>query len=434
MQPGRELWRNWARNLSWRPARTLRPATTDEVVQIVREAGDAGRHIRPVGAAYSYTPLAETDQDLVCLDASAGVERVDLDRGIAVVRPGTRLGPLVNELAQHGAALANLGDIDRQGIAGAIATGTHGTGITIPSLSGQVKALTLVTGEAEVLELDEHSPLFPAAQISLGALGIITSITLQIQPLYSLRIERGAEPFETLLPQLRERIARNRGFEFFWFPSDRLAYTKIMNELPGLAKLKLASEAVRAVSDIVVENGLLWLACESLLRWPRLRRPWLRLAELTMAADTAYRPAHRAYATPRLVRHFEVEYALPAERAADVLAALADLLRERPVNTVVPIEVRFSAAEDIPLSPAYGRPVVWIAVHTYDKEDYQEYFDRCEQLFLSFDGRPHWGKFHSLTGPELRRRYPRWDDFQAATRTLDPQHVFSNAYLERLLG
>lgn len=430
----RKTRRNWVANLTWRPERTLYPTSTEEVAQIVRKAAAQGRRVRPVGAAYSYTPLAQTDQDQVSLEAMAGVESVDLERGIAVVRAGTRLSHLVKELAAQGAAIANMGDIDQQGLAGAIATGTHGTGVTIPSLSSQVVALTLVNGLGEVLELDSNSPLFPSAQISLGALGIITSVTLRVQPRYSLRIERGAEPFDQLLPTLQEQAASNRNFEFFWFPGDRLAYTKTMNETPGIARLKLASELTRAVTDIVVENGLMWLACESVKRWPDLRQPWLRLGESVMASDTAIRPADHAYATPRIVRHFEVEYALPADRAADALAALAEALRQHPVSTLVPVEVRFAAAEDIPLSPAYGQAVVWIAAHAYKGEAYQEYFDRCEQLFLSFDGRPHWGKLHSLVSRQLEGKYLRWNEFQAARRTLDPNQVFANDYLNSVLG
>lgn len=431
-----KLWRNWNDNFVCRPQRLLSPESVDDVVAIVQEARERDRRVRPLGAGYSYTPLVQTDHDLVSLDGLDGVERVDLDAGTAVVRAGTRLGTLVAELARRGAALANIGDIDRQSVAGAIATGTHGTGIAIPSLSSQVAALTLVDGIGNVVELDARTPeRFRAAQIGLGALGIVTSVTMRIVPLYSLRIERGAEPFDALLRELDTHVRANRNFEFFWFPGDDLTYTKRMNlsQMPAPTQA-FGRDAVRFLNDVVIENGVLAVACRSLRTWAGLRPWWLRVGRALVPHDVSVLPANRAYATPRLLRHYEVEYAIPIARAAEALAALDARLRRHPVKTLIPIEVRFSRAEEIPLSPAYGSDVMWIAVHAHRAEDYQEYFDVCEELFLAHDGRPHWGKLHSLQAAQLAARYPRWNAFRTARTALDPELRFTNGYLNRLLG
>lgn len=431
------FWRNWNDNFVCRPERLLAPRTTEDVVSIVRDARARERRVRPVGAGYSYTPLVQTDHDLVSLDALSGVWEIDLESGTAVAGPGTRLHQLAAALARHGAALANCGDIDRQSLAGAIATGTHGTGIGIGSISSQIVALTLVNGLGEVVDLQagRDEAQFRAAAVSLGALGIVTSIRLKIQPLYTLHIQRGAETLEQLLGRLDHHVRSNRNFEFFWFPGDDLTYTKRMNVAPkSAAPFAPARDGVRFLNDIVIENGLLAVACETTRRNQALRGAWLRLGRALVPHDASDLPANRAYTTPRLLRHYEVEYALPAERGAEALAFLDAALRKHPVKTVIPIEVRFSSAEAFPLSPAYGREVMYVAVHAHRAEDYQEYFDLCEAIFLSYDGRPHWGKLHSLRAPELAARYPAWDDFQSVRAAFDPERRFTNGYLARLLG
>ena len=409
-----------------------------EIIGIVQAARQTGRCIRPVGSGYSYTPLVQTDDEIISLDAFSGVERIDLGAGIAVVGAGTRLDILVNELALQGAALANLGDIDRQTVAGAIATGTHGTGIGIGSLSDQVVGLSLVSGRGEILELDAESApeLFPSAQISLGALGIVTSVKLKIEPHYSLRIERGADRFESLLANLDRYARENRNFEFFWFPRDGLAYTKRMNyaEAGKSGQSTILSSALRFANDVLVENFVVWVACETTLRHPKLRSRWMALARRLVPNDTNVAAAERCYATPRLVRHFEIEYAVPMSRAADALAMLDDTLRFHPVKTVIPIEVRFAKAEQMPLSVSQGSEIVYVAVHTYHREDYLELFDLCEDIFIRFGGRPHWGKMHSRKATDLEALYTRWQEFQSARKHLDPDDIFVNGYLRRILG
>jgi FAD-linked oxidoreductase len=429
------LWQNWNRNFAFRPERLHRPKHIDDVAGIVRKARAAGRCLRAVGAGYSYTPLVETSQDLVSLDAFAGIEAIDLTTDTATVGAGIRLQALADGLAERGVALANLGDIDAQSLAGAIATGTHGTGITVPSLSGEITGMTLVDGRGEVQVLDiarDPGPM-AAARVSLGALGIITSLTLKVEPLYHLCVERGAAEFPAVLRNLNRLVRDNRNVEFFWYPNDGLTYLKRMNRAHP-ESLGTWRKIKRWADDIVVENGLLWAACRSCLVWPKLRAAWLRYGRSGLPTDSSVWPADRAYPTPRLVRHYEIEYSVPFARAVEALTALDELHQRHPVQTIIPIEVRFGPAEDSLLNTAYGREVVHISVHAYRGEEYKRYFDRCEELFLAFDGRPHWGKMHNLRAAELALRCPCWEDFQSIRKQFDSDGVFSNPYLKDLLG
>jgi FAD-linked oxidoreductase len=431
------FWTNWNRNLTFRPEQLARPDSLEALSRVIVEAAGEGRTVRPVGSGISYTPLVQTDHLMLSLDAFSGVERVDAAAGAVVVGAGTRLGTLVRELARHGLALANLGDIDRQTIAGAVATGTHGTGITIGSLSSQIVAMTIVDGTGRVRQLDaDRAPeLLRVARVGLGALGVITSITLKVQPAQPLLVEREGTTLAKLLRDLDALVRANRNFEFFWFPRHGLAYSKKMNEVPDRRPAGgVLHRATRFANDILVENALIWVACEWVRRWPGSRQRLLDVGAHLVPNETMMLEPHRAYATPRLVRHYEVEYAVPYGRASEALGLLDETLARHPVKTMFPVEVRFTAAEDIPLSMSQGRDVVYIAVHAYRREDYRELFDLCEDLFLRLDGRPHWGKLHSLQSGELRRRYPCWDEFQAARTALDPAGVFENGYLRRVLG
>ena len=431
------FWTNWNRNLVYRPEQLATPRSVEGVSRLVTEAARERRTVRPVGSGYSYTPLVQTDHVILSLDGITGVERVDLAAGTAVVGAGTRLSTLTRELARHGAAIANLGDIDQQTVAGAIATGTHGTGITIGSLSSQVRAMTVVDGSGQVRELSEGADpgLLRAARVGLGALGVMTSVTLTVQPAYQLLVERQGTTLDALLRDLDTLVRGNRNFEFFWYPNHGLTYSKKMNVVSGRpSRSGMVDRAVRFANDILIENALVWVACEHVRRSPGARRSWLDLGRRVVPADTAVVDAHRAYATPRLVRHHEIEYAIPYSRAAETLGLLDEMLARHPVKSMIPVEVRFTAAEDIPLSMSQGREVMYVAVHAYRHEDYLALFDLCEELFRQQDGRPHWGKLHTLQAAELQRRYPFWDDFQSARARLDPGGVFMNGYLRRVIA
>src|SRR5579883_2201532 len=227
-------WRNWGRNFQCRPARLYRPGSVEEIVAVIRHAHEQGWRVRPVGAGYSYTRLVQTDEVMVSLDRWTGIESVDPAAGTAVIRGGTELHALIRALAGRGLALENIGDIDRQTLAGAIATNTHGTGIRLGAMSTQIAALELATADGTILEISSaDSDLFRAAAVSLGALGIITRVTMRVQPMYWLSVERKRVSFDEVVTNLEQSINKSRNYEFFWFPRSSLVYSKAMNPAPA---------------------------------------------------------------------------------------------------------------------------------------------------------------------------------------------------------
>jgi FAD-linked oxidoreductase len=425
-------WRNWGGNFECRPAAIHAPTTIDQLRAIVLGAAAEGKRVRPVGSGYSYTRLAQTDEVMVSLDGWAGIERIDREQGIAVIRSGTTLRRIERELAEAGYAFENLGDINRQTLAGAVATGTHGTGIGLGNMSTQVDALEMVTADGRVVTITRSDgDLFRAAAISLGALGIVTRIWLRVLPLYWLQIERRRETLAAIAGSLDTRVRANRNFEFFWFPASDLVYSKTMN-LTGRGPDRGRSLG-HWLNDLINENLALWAVCELNHRRPAWRAAVLNKAAGLVPQGAATCRADVAYATERLVVHQEMEYAVPADRAVTVLAHLDRLLRHFPTRTMFPIEVRFTRADDLLLSPSCGRDVAYIAVHTWWKEDHHEYFDAAEAVFLAAGGRPHWGKLHGLAADRIAALYPTAPAFERERRQLDPRGMFLNRYLERLL-
>jgi FAD-linked oxidoreductase len=425
-------WRNWGRNFECRPAVVHAPASIDELCAIVRTAAQEGKRVRPVGSGYSYTRLAQTDDVMVSLDRWTGVERIEREQQVAVIRSGTTLDRIERELAAAGFAFENLGDINRQTLAGAIATGTHGTGIALGNMSTQVDALEMVTADGRIVTITRSDgELFRAAAVSLGALGVVTRIWLRILPIYWLQIERRRETLSSIVANLGTRVRANRNFEFFWFPASDLVYSKTMN-LAGRGADRGRS-LVHWLNDLVNENIALWAVCELNHRRPAWRTAILDQAAGLVPQGSSVCRADIAYATERLVVHQEMEYAVPAERAVAVLSHLDALLRHFPTRTMFPVEVRVARADDLLLSPSCGRDVAYIAVHTWWKEDHREYFDAAEAIFLSAGGRPHWGKLHGLAARDVESLYPAAAVFERERRQLDPQGMFLNRYLERLL-
>lgn len=426
-------WENWSGSVRAAPAEVHYPRTLDEVVALVRTARARGMGVRVVGAGHSFTPLVATAGVLVSLDHFAGIERVDFPAQRATVRAGTRIHDLSAQLALHGLAQSNLGDINRQSIAGAISTGTHGTGAALGSLATQVVAFTLVSGTGEVITCSEqhNRDIFKAAQVSLGALGIITSVTLQLEPSYCLDYRWGREQLDVTLANLEYERIENRNFEFFWFPYSEWAQVKRSRRTDAPAQPRTL---LRGFNDLVLENGVFWLLSELCRMVPPLSPRVAHLAGELISDGHEVNASHRVFASTRLVRFQEMEYSIPAAAMADAVRAIDARIRQARINVHFPIECRYVRADDIDLSPAYGRDSAYIAVHMYRGMPYRDYFAVVEPILRSFGGRPHWGKLHTLTAPELRALYPRWEAFAAVRRQLDPDGVFQNDYLRALLG
>ncbi|MBK0418503.1 FAD-binding protein [Leucobacter sp. CSA1] len=428
--------RNWARTETFRPALTVAPRSTEQVVLAVRRGLETGHGVKPLGATHSFSGVAATDGIHLDMDRMRGAISIDRERGRATVWGGTRLRELAGILNPHGLALPNMGDIDRQTIAGAIQTGTHGTGLRQRGLAAGVVGATIVTGTGEVLEVDEqhHPELLPAVALGLGALGVIVAVTLQCAPRFLLRAEEAPEPLDAALDDFVERTRSADHFEFFWFPHTEVARTKTNTRLPLDAPLEPLGAIPRLFDEEVMNNQVLGaiLAVERLLPpiTPRVNRLIAALSSRRSYSDES----HRVFVTPRRVRFIEMEYGLPLDAVPAAVRELRDMIERRGHRVSFPVEVRAAAADDLPTSTAYGRESGYVSVHRYWRESDSGYFRDAEDILLAHGGRPHWGKLHTQGVEELRRIYPRLDDFLAIRDRLDPDRVFANPYLDRVLG
>jgi len=430
------VWRNWGRSESIRPQRIERPATPDAVQRAVAAAAKQGMRVKAIGAGHSFTAISAAPGVLLDLESLTGVLDVDLERARVTLAAGTHLHQLPALLRPHGLALQNMGDIDRQTIAGATSTGTHGTGGSFGGLATQIVALTLVTGEGEMLRISEteNAELLPAARLGLGALGVILDITLQCVPAFLLQAVERPEPLQDALDGYLHRSAREDHFEFYWFPHTETALTKTNTRLPLTEQRAPLSPVGRWMDDELLANGLYRGVCAVGTIVPAIVPPFSRLAQkLTGNRDfTDHSP--RVYVTNRTVRFREMEYAIPREAVPGALAEVKALIEKRGWRISFPIEVRSAAADENWLSTAYGRETGYIAVHRYYREDPSAYFHAVEEIMMAHGGRPHWGKMHYRDADSLRTVYPRFDDFLAVRDRLDPERRFENTYLRRVLG
>ncbi len=387
--------------------------------------------MRVVGAGHSFTPIAQSDDVLLSLDEMQGIESVDTENQTAVVWGGTKLKALGESLYERGLAQENLGDIDVQSIAGAISTGTHGTGSKFGTLATQVVGLTLVTAAGDILECspERGADLFKAAQVSLGALGVIAKVKLRLVPVKRLHYHGHRKKLDECLDNLEEYKQNNDHFEFFWFPYTDLAQAKFTNETEEEVT---SSSLWSSFNKVVLENYVYWLLSESCRRVPSLCKTVCKISGSAIADVDEINYSHRIFATPRMVRFQEMEYNIPVEHFKDVLGEIRQCIDQQQFKVHFPVECRFVHADDIWLSPAYQRESAYIAVHMYHGMPYRSYFTHIEQIFRRCDGRPHWGKMHTRRPDELAALYPRWHDFRRLRAELDPRGVFLNSYLRAL--
>ncbi|UFU02611.1 FAD-binding protein [Ruania suaedae] len=432
-------WRNWAGTATARPSHVARPRDEGEVADLVRGAVEAGRTVRAVGAGHSFTPAAATEGTLVHLDAldhleSLGPPAADGSR-LVTVGAGIRLHALCRRLAAHGLALENMGDIDRQSLAGAISTGTHGTGARLGGLATQVHGLRVVTADARIHAVhpgagDGGASLFELARLGLGTAGILTAITLRCVPAFTLTATEAPRPWREALASLEDPATADH-VEFYWFPGTAVALTKT-NTRDGAAPP--LAPARRLLEDELLANGVFEVTNRIATAVPALTPRLNRLAARALGARTYTAPSHEVFVSPRRVRFAEMEYALPVEALPEALGEVDAWLRRSRENVPFPIEVRVAAADQVWLSTAYGRATGYVAVHQYHRLPYARYFRAIEAIMRRYDGRPHWGKLHRRRADDLAHNYPRWADALAVRERHDPAGVFANAYTDRVLG
>jgi FAD-linked oxidoreductase len=424
LQGDKVLWRNWSGIQHAYPARRAGPASEAELAEVIKTAPAP---VRVVGAGHSFTALAVTPGTLVSLDGMSGIVGWDGDE--AIVRAGTRLGALGPALAEHGRAMANLPDINKQSLGGALGTGTHGTGSTLKAIHGDVTALKLVTAKGEVIDCDAKTKpeIFNAARVSLGALGVITEARLKTIPNKRVHRRVWLDPFEKALAEAEARWAQHRNYEFYAVPFTGLAACIAHDETDEPARPREAD------SDTAFLDALRGL--RNLLSWsPSLRKAAAKALLGGEKPQEAVDEGWKLLSTERPVRFNEMEFHLPHDRQLAALKEVVETIEKHRPDVFFPIEVRRIAPDDAWLSPFQGEPRGSVAVHCYYKDQYDFLFTLIQPIFLRHGGRPHWGKLHSLRGDQLAALYPRWNDWLAVRKALDPEGRFLNLYLEGMLG
>jgi FAD/FMN-containing dehydrogenase len=451
-------WRNWAGNQTAAPHHVLTPRSVDEVAAAVRFAADQGLAVRMAGSGHSFTPAAVTDGVLLLPGGLTRIRSVDAAAGLVTVEAGCPLRALNETLLTHGLALANLGDIQEQTVAGAIQTGTHGTGRDTGGIAAQVAGLELVLADGTVVtcsandsprggspgarapespgarapESTERPDLLSAAAVGLGALGILTAVTFRVVPAFLLEAREQPMRWDEVTRRLDELTTENEHFEFYWFPHTDNCLTKRNNTSPGPARP--LDPARKWLDDEFLSNTVFGLANRLGHRVPAAIGPVNRLAARALGSRTYVDASHRVYTSPRRVRFKEQEYAVGREQLPAALAGLRELFRTRDWRISFPIEVRVSPADDLWLSTAHGRSSGYIACHVFHASPHQPYFRDVEAMLTELGGRPHWGKLHTRDGAYLSAVYPKFADFAALRDKLDPGRRFANAYTRQVLG
>ncbi|HLH83166.1 MAG TPA: D-arabinono-1,4-lactone oxidase [Trebonia sp.] len=428
-------WQNWAGTATAEPSRWYWARTAEAIAEAVKDAASAGLTVRALGSGHSFTPAAATSGAALDLSGWTGVISADAQTGLVTVRSGTTIRALNAALDVLGLAMPNLGDIDAQTIAGAISTGTHGTGARLGGIATQVAALELVLADGSVVSCSpqQRPDLFAAARVGLGALGVISTVTLRCVPAFTLAADERPMPLAEVTARFAEFAADNDHFEFYWFPYGRNALVKRNNRDGGAAAPRMAAWR-RYWEYEVLENAAFGALCRAGRAVPRLIKPLNRLAAAALSTRSYSDVSHRVFVTPRRVRFVESEYAVPRDAVLDVLAELRGGVPRLADPVMFPVEVRVAAADDIWLSTAYGRDSAYVAVHQYAGLPYQEYFRLFESIAAAAGGRPHWGKMHTLDAERLAALYPRFADFLRVRDETDPERRFANPYLDRVFG
>jgi L-gulonolactone oxidase len=428
-----DTWRNWTGDQRCTPAEVVRPRDRDELAAALAAAAGAGRTVSVAGSGHSFTEAAMTDGTMIDVAGLSGTIDADPASGLVEVGAGTVLADLNEELHRLGLAMENLGDIDRQTVAGAISTGTHGTGAKLRNLSAQVDAVELVTADGGVRRLTSGEPdLLRAARVGVGALGAISAVTLRCVPAFTLVRVDSPQPREEVLDSFDERAAANDHFELFTFPYADSALVLERNRVEGPPRPR--GRLAAYLNDVVLENWALEALSAAGRLAPRAIPRLSRLAAALASGGKTVDRSDRVFASERRVRFTEMEYGVPRRHGPEAARRVIEWVRANRYPVFFPIEMRVAAGDDALLSPSHGRDTAYVAVHQYRGMEWRPYFEAVEEIMRDYGGRPHWGKRHFQTAETLAPLYPEWARFQAARDELDPDRVFANEYATRVLG
>lgn len=427
-------WTTWGGTYTFDPATLETPSTIEEISRAVKEASARGLRVKVPGTGHSFTDIAGTDGVAIRLDQYKKVVEADPSTGLVTVQGGITINELGDALAGYGLAMENLGDIGYQTISGAISTGTHGTGARFGNISTQIAAIELVLADGSTLRCsaDEEAEVFKAARVGLGALGVISTVTLRCVRAFNLHSVEQPMRFDECLERIDQFVDSNEHFELYWFPHTDKVLTLQHNRTSAPARPRGAARSW--IEDVLLENHIFGALCglgKMRPRWiPAIARTVAKFLSRSVTIDRS----DRVFTNPRYVRFVEMEYAVPREHGVEALKKVREAIDKPNLLISFPIELRFVAADDIFLSPSNGRETSYIAVHVYRGMEFEPYFREVEAIMRDFGGRPHWGKMHYQTAETLAPRYPDWGRFQAVRDRLDPGRVFENSYTKRVLG
>ncbi|MET3960250.1 FAD-linked oxidoreductase [Marmoricola sp. OAE513] len=427
-------WRNWSGLTTTAPTEVLHPTTTEDVVGAVQQARELGTTVKMPGTGHSFTGIAAPEGIMLDPSELSGLIEADAENLTATAYAGTPLHLLNSALAEAGLSLHNMGDIAEQTIAGATSTGTHGTGGVVASLSAQIAGLELVTGTGETIRAtaEENPDVFAVARLGLGALGILTRITFKVEPLFTLEAHEFPMLWDEAIAEFDRMAEENHHAELYWFPhTDRILAkenNRILDEAQPVGRFR------GWLDDELLSNTLFGVVNKIGNRRPGWIPKINNISGQMLSERTYSDVPHKVFTSSRSVVFREMEYAVPREVGLEALREVRKWIDSSGINISFPIEVRTTPADDIALSTSSGRESMYLAFHMNAQTDHTAYFAGVENILRGYDGRPHWGKLNTRTAADLEPAYPRWGEFQAVRDRLDPDRVFSNAYLRRVLG
>ena len=426
-------WKNWAGNQQSKPVRIERPASESDVVEIIRQAVLNKQRVKVVGSGHSFTGIAVPDEVMIDLTRLNQVRSVDHSGGLITVQAGIVLSDLNAQLELHQLSMPNLGDVTYQTLAGALSTSTHGTGLQRTGLAAQIRAFKMVSAAGEVLVCSplENAEIFHCGRVSLGALGVITEVTLNVVPAFNLRAVEQPMRISDVLDNYSQLIEENDFFEFYWVPHTKWALTKANNVSSD--DIDSPGRFATWYNKMFLENYAFGVLCRIGRLFPTLI-PKLATILPSSGRVEYVNVSHRIFSSKRLVKFYEMEYSISLDSLVPALREVMSMVDERGFRISFPVEVRCTGSDDIPFSTSTGRRSAYIAVHMFKGSEYGEYFSAVEAILRKYEGRPHWGKIHNLNANDISSLYPEYQRFIEVRNQLDPEGVFTNDYLRRVLG
>lgn len=429
-----QKWTNWSENYLAYPSRFFTPNTIEEVCEIVKDHVVLKRTLRVTGAAHSFSPVAMPEQSAMTLHHLRGLISIDKEAYTATFYAGTYLYEVGPILAEYGLALSNMGDIQQQTLAGAISTGTHGTGITLGSFSSMVKRWGIVTGEGNYIEHERgQDALSQALHVSVGLLGVLVTVTIQVVPLYSLAFSSERSDFSTEMKNFQQSIRTHRNIEWFYFPASDQIQVKKMEQVAPVQQ-PIVQKLVKQAKNQALENGAFYLVSEICKRKPAISLAISRFASKIVGEDSRTDLSYEIYPSPRSVKFVEAEYAIPVLQFEDCMEEVHDMFMRKQFDVHFPIECRTTAAEMGYLSPTQGEESAFISFHMYKGMDESKYFTWVREMMVKYNGRPHWGKMNAYNNANIEQYYPNALQFNEQRKQLDPHNVFFTSYFKHIFG